>query len=268
MIRVDSEWLALRAGLKPGLRITAEPGEGAAIVARYRGFGCAVAVAKGPVGNKRRGQALIYVAATAQAAAGLRAAEKPLLDPQVTPRDKAFYTRELGLRLGYPACCVAAFAEMVRAGDPRHAATRPHPDHVHARMAWTARPDWRLNCLLLRQHARLVSFAACRFDCPAALGQAEALRGELQRHAAELLPVLEAMLRRPLALGRDGGRAWVEIAGGRVAWAEPPREPPDGPVLAVDAAAAGRLVDAEVGADGGLLGRGEPAPLLLDFSGR
>jgi hypothetical protein len=39
-------------------------------------------------------------------------------------------------------------------------------------------------------------------------------------------------------------------------------------VLAVDAAAAGRLVDAEVGADGGLLGRGEPAPLLLDFSGR
>lgn len=268
MERVDSEWLALRAGLKPGLRLTAEPGEAAAIARRFRGFGCAVAIAQGPVGNHRQPQALLYVAWSATVAAGLCAAEKPLLDPQTSPRDKAFYTRELGLRLGYPPCCVDTFAAMVKAGDPRHAATRPHPDHVHAGLAWTARPDWRLNCLLLRQHARLVSFAACRFDCPAAGEQAEAVRGEVSRHAAAALPVLEAMLRRPVVIDRDGGRAWVEIADGRVARAEAPREPPDGPTQAADEATAGRLVAAEVGADGRLLARGEPAPLLLDFSRR
>lgn len=266
-MRVDSEWLALRAGLKPGLRLTAEPGEGAAIVERYRGFGCHVAVAQGPVGEQRREQLLIYVAATAQAAAGLRAAERPMLDPQVTPRDKAFYTRELGLRLGYPDCCVAAFAGLVRAGDPRHVATRPHADHVHARMARVAAPDWRLNCLLLRQHARLVSFAACRFDCAPAIAQAEALRGELRRHAGAALPVLEAMLRRPLALGRDGGRAWLTIAGRRVVAGEAPREPPDGPQLDADLAAAVRFVGAEIAADGTLLARGEPGPVVLEFVG-
>lgn len=266
MERVDTEWLALRAGLKPGLRLTAEPGDAPEIAARYRGFGCAVVLAEGPVGAGQRGQALIYAAATGQGAVGLRAAEKPLLDPQVTPRDKAFYTRELGLRLGYPACCVAAFAEMVRRGDPRHAAARPHDDYVHARSAWTARPDWRLNCLLLRQHARLVSFAACRFDCAAATEQAEAIRAEVQRCAPRALPVLEAMLRRPLAIDRDGGRAWLEIGEGRVVRAEAPREPPDGPTQALDVAAAQRLVGAGVGADGGLAG-GEPAPVRLDFSG-
>lgn len=267
MERVDTEWLALRAGLKPGLRITAAPHEAPAIARRFRGFGCAVAFANGPVGPGREPQALLYVAWSAAAAAGLCAAEKPMLDPQTSPRDKAFYTKELGLRLGYPPCCVAAFAAMVRAGDPRDAATRPHPDHSHARQAWCAAPDWRLNCLLLRQHARLVSFAACRFDCAAAAAQAEAVHREVQRHAARTLPVLEAMLRRPLAIDRDGGRAWLEIADGRVVRAEAPREPPDGPTQVTDEASARRLVAAEIGDEGRLLARGEPAPVFLDFSG-
>lgn len=249
---------------------------------RYRSFGCGVAVAHGPVGPERRAQLLIYVAATTQAAAGLRAAEKPMLGPGVTPRDQAFYTRELGLRLGYPACCVAAFAAQVRVGHPRSAARQPHPDYLHARKAWAPRPDWRLNCMLLRQHARLVSFAACRFDCPAALAQAEALRALLGQHAPAELPVLEAMLRRPLAIERDGGRAWVIVEGGLVSQAEAPGEPQalalgeggrvsqaeaPGPALAVDELAARSFLAAELAADGSLLGRGEPPPIWLDFSG-
>ncbi|MBK7830399.1 hypothetical protein [Nannocystis sp.] len=253
---------------------------------RYRSFGCGVAVAHGPVGPERRRQLLIYVAATAQAAAGLRAAEKPMLEPAVTPRDQAFYTRELGLRLGYPECCVAAFAAQVRAGHPRSAARQPHPDYLHARLAWTPRPDWRLNCLLLRQHARLVSFAACRFDCPAALAQAEALRALLAQHAPAELPVLEAMLRRPLAIERDGGRAWVVVEdgrvsqaeapceaeagpapGGRVSQAEAPGEPRSGAAQAADELAARSFLAAELAADGSLRGRGAPPPICIDFSG-
>ena len=40
---------------------------------------------------------------------------------------------------GYPM--IRHAKAMVKAGDPRHAATRPHPDHVHAGLAWTARPS-------------------------------------------------------------------------------------------------------------------------------
>jgi hypothetical protein len=160
----------------------------------------------------------------------------------------AFHTRELGLRLGYPACCAAAFAELTRRAGAR-GEPRVHPDHAHALAARVPRPDWRLNCYLLAQHLRLVSFAACRLDCAPAIAQAEALRRELGRHAASSLPVLEDMLARPLAIGPDGGRAWVRIADGRVAAAEPPREPPAGPVAPLDAAAARAWLAAGLGPD-------------------
>lgn len=131
------------------------------------------------------------------------------------------------------------------------------------------RPDWRLNNLLLRHHARLISFAPCRFDCQAALAQATEIHRLAADAAPAAMPVLEAMLRRPLVIGPDGARAWVRVATGAptasITAAEPPREPPDGPIDPADRAHAGGWLGAAV--EGGRLrDRGEPRPLLLEFS--
>lgn len=268
MQRIDTEWLALRAGIKPGLRLAADAATAPAIAERFQRLGCAVAVAHGRIGLERRNRVLIYVGATAQAAAGLRAAERHLLEPTTSDHDKAFFTREFGLRLGYPRCCIDAFAERTRRGGGHLRAgdrDRHDPDYVHVHEAWTARPDWRLNNLLLHHHARLISFAPCRFDCAAALAQARDIERLAAADAPLALPVLEAMLRRPLVIGPDGGRAWVHLTAGSITAAEPPREPDGDPPRPIDRARAAAWTGAAVD-DGRLHSCGEPRPLLLDFS--
>ncbi len=268
MQRVDTEWLALRAGLKPGLRLAADAASAPEIAERYQRHGCSVALAHARIGLERRARVLVYVGATAQVAAGLRATERHLLEPHISPRDRAFFTRELGMRLGYPTCCVDAFAErtrrgggLLRDGDPQ----RHDPDYVHVHEAWVARPDWRLNNLLMAHHIRLISFAPCRFDCASALAQAVAIHRLVALEAAASLPVLEDMLRRPLLIAPDGARAWVRLDRGKISAAEPPRDP-DGPPQPADFFRSPAWLGAEVGPDGRLLARGDPPPRLLDFA--
>lgn len=265
--RIDVEWLALSAGLKPAIRITASALEASQIAARFQRLGAAVATARGPVGVHRHEMTLVYVARTAGEAASLRAAERPLLAGHLPARDKAYYCGELGLRLGYPRCCIDVFTARVlrgpgklRMGD-RDAV---HEDYVAARDALLplggARPDWRLNNLLLRQHLRLITFEPCRYDCGAALAIAEPLLRVVHAHNAEAAPVLCASLQRPLVLAASGARAWVAGTAARISGAEPPRERPGGPADPADAALAARLLT---------VGRTEPAdppPLLLDFT--
>lgn len=269
MQRVDTEWLALRAGLKPGLRLAADAASAPEIAERYQRHGCSVALAHARIGLERRARVLVYVGATAQIAAGLRATERHLLEPHISPRDRAFFTRELGMRLGYPTCCVDAFAErtrrgggLLRDGDPE----RHDPDYVHVHEAWVDKPDWRLNTLLMPHHARLISFAACRLDCAAAAAQAGEIHRLVAAEAPAALPVLEDMLARPLVIGPDGARAWAELAAGRIRRAEPPRELPDGPTLPADEARAAAWIGATIGAAGCLQGAGHPPPRLLDFT--
>lgn len=269
---VDTEGLTLRAGLKPGLRISADALGAQDIAARYQRLGAAVALAHARVGRDRRPRVIVYVAATPQAAIGLRAAERPLLAGHLSDRDRAFYTRELGLRLGFPPCCVDAFsARVLRGRGHLHAGDRDRhdDDFVAASDGWVARPDWRLNSLLMRQRARLISFTPCRLDCPAARAQADAVHRLVREHAAAHAPVLEDMLRRPLVIGPTGARAWVRRdppRGERIAAAEAPRELPDGQPDADDAAHARAWTGAGLDADGHLVGCGQPAPRLLDFS--
>ena len=49
-------------------------------------------------------------------------------------------------------------------------------DYVSSRAAWVIAPDARVNPLLMRAGAQLVSFYPCRFDCPRAVALAESLR--------------------------------------------------------------------------------------------
>ena len=261
--RIDVEWLALAGGIKPAIRVASSALEATAIAARFQKLGAAVATARGPVGVHRHEQTLVYVARTAGEAASLRAAERPLLAAHLPARDKAYYAGELGLRLGYPRCCVDAFTARVlrgpgklRAGD-RDAV---HEDYVAARDAQVARPDWRLNNLLLRQHIRLVTFEPCRYDCAAALAIAGPLWQLVEAQQPAAAPVLRASLQRPLVLVAAGARAWVAGAADRITAAEPPRERPGAPADPLDQALAARLVS---------LGKTEPTdppPLWLDFT--
>jgi len=266
---IDTEGLALRAGVKPGLRISADALGAADIAARYQSFGCFVALAHARIGRDRRPQVLVYAAPTQQGALGLRAAEHHLLEPHLSDRDRAFFTRELGLRLGYPTCCVDAFAERILRGSGRlHAGDRDRhdDDYIAASDGWVARPDWRLNSLLMRQRARLISFTPCRLDCPAALAQAVVLHRLVREHAAAAAPVLEDMLQRPLVIGRAGARAWVRRIDDRICAAEAPRELPGGATEAEDVDHARSWANASLDGHGHLLGAGQPAPRLLDFS--
>lgn len=275
-LRIDVEWLALSHGLKPAIRIAATALEASAIAGRFQRMGAAVVTARGPVGAHRHEQTLVYVARTPGEANSVRAAERPLLQPHLPPKDKAYFAHEFGLRLGYPRCCVDAFTDRILRGPGK---LRPgdresvHEDYVAAHDALVDRPDWRLNNLLLRQHLRLITFEPCRYDCAAALNLAAGILDIAARHAGPSVQVLCDRLKRPLVLAKTGARAWVRLDHGRIVAAEAPREPEvalsephppghhghHGPDPADEALAArlGRVSLHELG---------DPAPLLLDFS--
>ncbi len=268
MDRIDCEWLALRAGIKPGLRITTDATHAEATAARYQRLGCSVATTRGRIGPHHQYQIILYIGATPQVAAGLRAAERPLLERELSSRDQAFYTREFGQRLGYPACCIEAFTTRVLRGGGilrRGGRDRYHPDYVHVDDAQVPHPDWRLNNLLLRQHLRLVSFECCRFDCPTAGALAEQVRQLAREFSPTNAPVLEACLQRPLVISPTGSRAWVETTGQTITTATAPSEPPDGAKTPEDLTFAKQLVHATVSTLGSVQDHGDPAPRLLAF---
>lgn len=262
--RIDVEWLALAAGLKPAIRIAATALEASAIAGRFQAMGAAVVTARGPVGVHRHEHTLVYVARDPAEAAAARAAERPLLASHLPARDRAYYAGELGLRLGYPRCCVEAFtARVLRGPGKLRAGDRDshHEDYVAARDAAVPRPDWRLNNLLLRQQLRLVTFEPCRYDCGVAL----ALAAEVYRLAAASdaasAHVLADRLQRPLVIAAAGARAWVRLDGARIVAAEAPRAPqPGARPDPADEVLGARLLRST------LSELGDPPPLLLAFT--
>ncbi len=268
MHRVNTEWLALSAGLKPGLRLAVDISMAKEVLERYRSGGFVVAVSRAHVGIEQRERILLYVAKRINVAAGLRAAERPILDPNTSLRHKGIFTRELGLRLGYPRCCVEAFATRTERGGGRfdlHGHERFDPDYVHVHEAYVDKPDWRVNNLLMRQFASLISFAPCRFDCPFAVAQAAAIESLVREQARPAAPSLEAMLRRPLAIHSSGARAWVRLSGGLVTEALAPHEMPNGPAEARDVAVAAAW-RGSLAKGGRLTDHDKPPPIVLDFA--
>lgn len=261
--RVDVEWLALAAGLKPAIRIAADALSASRVAEHFQRLGATVVTARGPVGVHRHEHTLLYVARTAADAQALRTAERPLLAAHVPAKDKAYYAGQLGLRLGYPRCCVDAFCARVLRGPGK---LRPgdrdsfHEDYVAARDAAVARPDWRLNNLLLRHHLRLVTFEPCRYDCAAALALAEPLLGIIARHHPDDLPALRDSLQRPLVIDPTGARVWAARDGERIVRAEAPRERPGVAADPADSALAARLLSLA------RLPTSDPPPLWLDFT--
>lgn len=274
----DLEYLAFRAGLKPAVRLTVSGADLAAAGAHYLAVGGHLAFVELPEergGNPRRpsprvfrertarGGAL-FVAHSPQEAQALAELERKLIrrGPHPKPSVHAEEAIAIGRGLGYPDCCVEAFAERLR-GAPsrrfrgslgcrlRRRPTENSDDYVVARENWTPRADARLNHLLFRAGVKLLSYTPCRYDCPAALAQADLLLAELDRVEPGAGAGLLQQLAVTVVAAADHARAIVELEGDRIVEAHGP-EHPEGSLAPVegDVALAQSCVGARVLADG------------------
>lgn len=216
---LDIEYLAFRAGLKPAIRLSAEPGRGDAIAERYASLGCAIARGTGLIfiGQRELLLEFVYVAHTQADADGLRDAEVPTLQPEdTTPLEVALKaTREVGLRLGYPACCVDVCCArlktrraLIKVGNSLGTASQAY----HAvRDAWVPAPRWQLNDLLFTVRKSILSFEPCSYACDTATRYADAVLEVIEEMDPVARESIERALKRSLAVNMRGARAAVTL---------------------------------------------------------
>jgi len=217
--RLDLEWIAMQAGLKPTIRVTVEPEHADAVAARARRDGCAVERAAHVIEFPGRAPSVVlYLARDANRARELVGAEAPLLpvNGRPLPLDEALplHTR-LGELLGFPRCCIDAFCARLRRGVTRRLDGRDaHEDFVAAEDAARASHRFlaRLNDLSPDRRARIVTFYPCRYDCPTASTYAAGVFTQAERvHPAAAAELRTALLGR-VSILTDGTRGRPDAA--------------------------------------------------------
>ena len=250
----DPEWLALREGLKPAIRILAAKGEGAAIAARFVSRGASVVFADPAAVVNGTAVDIVYVARREREAAAVRDAEHPLVTAVGgSVRDQARANEDVGRLLGFPRCCVESFCARIERGVNRLVPRGPSvfaEDYVAARDALVPRPDARLDNLLLASGVRLVTFYPCRYDCGVAIRYADAILAAMERRQPGAASSLVRELARDVALSPSGARCVVALdARGVIVRAEaPPRS--GGTPDPTDVALARVLEGSRIGEDG------------------
>jgi hypothetical protein len=211
--RLDIEWIAIKAGLKPANRITIAPERAGEIEARARREGFVVERGARLVEFPGRPPSLIlYVSPDAVRARELAEAEAPLLPPQSNRLgvDAAVPLHaRLGALLGFPACCVEEFGTRLRRGVTRRIdGGEAHEDFVAAECAQRASKRFlgRLNDLSPDRRARIVTFYPCRYDCPAAATYARHVFVAAARSDPAAGAALRDALLGTMAIGVDGRR--------------------------------------------------------------
>jgi hypothetical protein len=267
---MDTEWLALRAGVKPAFqRGVSGPEDAEAVAARFLAADFAVARARLATGRE-----IIYVAACQADADALRDAEAALLLSQAISFEReAVALEEVGRRLGYPPCCVAR--RVARNRDKRLAAARrgwrwswpwrllrgkmepADEDYLGAVDGWVERPAWELNRFALPGDMFLITFEPCTYSCPAAVNLARRTLDVVSRESD--VDGLTAVLRRPILIGRgheERAFASLDRSGARIVIEA------TAPVVPAAGAFAANLRGRRVGRRG-TVGKA----LLLDFGG-
>lgn len=209
----DAEWAALALGIKPAIRRTAKPDEADAAAAQLTARGAKVVRARTLARLGGRDVAVLYAARAVADAEALRDAEEPVL-PGVSRSDSgAAQHREVGRRLGFPACCVDAFCARIERGvDTLPDGTRGlSEDYVALRDAWVARPDARVNNLLMTSRWQLVSHYPCRYDCVWSRRYADAVLVAYTQRDPRGASLLVELLARTVAVAPDGARAIVTL---------------------------------------------------------
>jgi len=212
--RLDVEWLAIKAGLKPANRVTIPPERAAELEVRARREGFAVERGARMVEFPGRPPSLIlYLSPSAERARELVEAEAPLLPPESNRLrvDEAVPLHvRFGRLLGFPPCCVEEFGSRLRRGVTRRVVGGDaNEDFVAAECAARASQRFlgRLNDLSPNRKARIVTFYPCRYDCPAASEYAAgvfAAAAAADRAAAQ---ALRAALLGRMTIAVDGNRA-------------------------------------------------------------
>ncbi|MCB9572040.1 MAG: DUF483 domain-containing protein [Kofleriaceae bacterium] len=196
------ELWSFRAGAKPVVFLTVDAEREAAVRAAFGGAHVErrerrveIATQDRWIDDRGRGRPVVelYVArdpVLARRAAALQA-----------DADPSHHLRELGDLLGYPTCCVDAFA---RQADRAHntlnrylAASRTAPGDA----PW----PWPLNEL----HVRLIPFYPCSYRCPAALRFAVATVAALDDAHPGAAAALRAALARPVVYLDHDRQLWL-----------------------------------------------------------
>ncbi|MBK7859944.1 MAG: hypothetical protein IPJ65_15230 [Archangiaceae bacterium] len=200
-----TELWSFRAGLKPVVFLTLEPAEEKAVLAAFGDVHVErltrrvrIEAQDRWVDRRDEGQPRVELYLSKSATLARRAAALQ----QVAPTDKL---AELGELLGYPRCCVKAFAEL-----------RDRANNTANRYATAARTTatgpwpWQLNNL----SQMLLAYFPCRYDCPHALEQARAALDALEKqHRGALAATREALARTTLYFSHG---VQLSVAGGRV----------------------------------------------------
>jgi hypothetical protein len=271
---VDVEWRAFDAGVKPAIRVSAAPDQAGAIFERYRSRGASVARSE-PVMLRGERSVILYVARSLGEANELRDQEARLLG-RPSRRERGALPFELGLRLGYPRCCVAGFVRRNHGGlrswlSAIRERKLGHDCYLGARDACVPRPNSRVNPLLLPERRTFISFDPCRYDCPEAIGVAERIAAVICAADAEWAGLVDRELARPIVVDSGGARAHVDLGRGgdalRILGAEPPRGQ-RGETRDTDRRLAAALVGCLVDRRSLVRCRsGFAPPVLIDFSG-
>ncbi|MCC6647473.1 MAG: hypothetical protein IT374_18110 [Polyangiaceae bacterium] len=258
--RVDVEALAFSEGLKPAIRRSVAVGQLDAATALARRLGGAVSWSTRDIDEDGRRSRVMYLGRTQAEADALRDAEAEILPGSTTARPAAH--ARLGALLGFPRCCVDAFAGRVERGiDVVVGLGRGlAEDYVAAHDAWTPRAVALVNPLWMRQRRSLVSFYPCRFDCDAALEVARGVLGAVARRDEALADALVATLTGSIVVAPDGAR--VALVDGVPA----PRPGGGGEIDPRDAELARRLL---AGVATAIAGRPRSlSPIRVDFASR
>lgn len=211
--RLDIEWLAIKAGLKPANRVTIEPERAADLEQRARREGFAVERGARMVEFPGRPPSMIlYLSPSEERARELVDAEAPLLPPEGNRLrvDEAVPLHvRFGQLLGFPPCCVDEFATRLRRGVTRRMnGSDAHEDFVAAECAVRASQRFlgRLNDLSPDRRLRIVTFYPCRYDCPAASEYAGRVFAAAEVADLPAASALRAALLGGMTIATDGSR--------------------------------------------------------------
>lgn len=212
-LRCNAEVEAVRAGIKPALRVTLRSAELADTARRMRALGLALGYVR--TGEKaQEGQAFVLAVSRDPAAVSrVLALERRLTIARRGAgglESQAALAVEYGRALGYPDCCAAAHSERIRRDNP---GPRREP-YLAASAAWVPRPRPRLNNLVEGLRHSLISFQPCSYACAAAAALADAISDAVERRHPGSAAAFDRRLARAVVITADNTRAFVELARG------------------------------------------------------
>lgn len=202
--RMDTEWIAFRAGVKPAIqRGVSGDAEAEETTARLRAEGLSVAHC-----DPSAGRLILYIAEGQADADALRDAEAPLLCEDISVKREAAALEEVGRRLGYPECCIAARIVRNRRRRMIKSLHVAHEDYRGAVDAWVANPAWELNRFAFPNEAFLITFEPCTYNCSAALDLARRVLLVVKEKSSGNVDEYIEKLQRPFLVGR-GFEQWA-----------------------------------------------------------